>query len=72
MDVKCFYKGKKRSDLEGGKLERAGLVSTLWLHVKFDSSYILHSCTLGPPPVPSPTSATPERNATKILKAEKR
>lgn len=35
MDVKCFYKGKKRSDLEGGKLERAGLVSTLWLHVKY-------------------------------------
>ena len=27
MDVKCFYKGKKRSDLEGGKLERTGLVS---------------------------------------------
>ena len=26
MDVNCFYKGK-RSDLEGGKLERAGLVS---------------------------------------------
>ena len=27
MDVNCFYKGKKSSDLEGGKLERAGLVS---------------------------------------------
>lgn len=75
MDVKCFYKGKKRSDLEGGKLERAGLVSYTLASREicvFDSSYILHSCTLGPPPVPSPTSATPERNATKILKAEKR
>ena len=26
MDVKSFYKGKKKPDLEGGELERPGLV----------------------------------------------